>query len=125
MTWAQASMGQGWSESEVADLRRCNYSDEQIREIVGRDAVKPCGIWPENEAAVDVFTACNWQRHFGAMGGAIWIGIAAPEIESVMRMQRHAPRDRPALFAAVRIMAAAARPRLNEIESQRAEEARS
>lgn len=73
-------------------------------------------MWPKNWPGVQVFLACSWRRHFGAMGGSLWLGIDASEVLAVARLLRIKRSIWPDCLATVRLMVDEVRGDLNKME---------
>lgn len=68
-------------------------------------------VWPDNEAALDVFVQMGTQWRVG-VGGPVGLDYAA--LRFVMRMQRVPPSEQPELFEAIRVMEHAALGEMSE-----------
>lgn len=92
---------QGWDEEAIEEER-----------AAAAELSEPGLIWKENWPAIVVFTRCEWTKLVG-MGGLVWSGIAASEIEAVLKLTK-VPRDQWTLILdGVRLMVKAALPHIN------------
>jgi len=72
--------------------------------------MEPRWIWRENWVTAGVFLSCRWAR--AGMGGEIPVGIDAQEIAAACVLMRVPRAEWPSVFAGVRLMSDAAKPKL-------------
>lgn len=92
-----------------------------MEEIVSAAQVPAFGLWPDNTLAVELALACYWERTYGAMGGRIWNGVPAREIEAVMRIRRVPRRERWRTLRQVSLFVHTACHELNDHEAEQTE----
>jgi len=114
----------GYSADEIEDLRRAGFGPEQIQDVIDSAKVPDFGLWPENDALIQIALDCHWDRSLGGMGGRIWNGVSSSEVTATMRVYRTPSSDRLDTLRLVRLFVSTACGGLNNWESERAEEAR-